>query len=210
MQYRRLGQSALKLSALSYGSWITFGTTLDDRAARDCLACAYDHGINSSTAPRSISAARPSACWAAPSRRWAGRATAIACRARRCTAPPTIMRREAGRADAAGPEPQAPGRGLRAGAAALRAGLSGPVPVPSTGPGHVDPGNRLDHAHAGATGQDPVLGHFGMAGGRHRDAVRLCRAPRPGAAAAGAAAACSIASASSTSTVRWSSGAGWG
>ena len=52
----------------------------------------------SSTAPRSISAARPSACWAAPSRRWAGRATAIACRARRCTAPPTIMRREAGRA----------------------------------------------------------------------------------------------------------------
>ena len=46
MQYRRLGQSALKLSALSYGSWITFGTTLDDRAARDCLACAYDHGIN--------------------------------------------------------------------------------------------------------------------------------------------------------------------
>ena len=40
------GPVGLKLSALSYGSWITFGTTLDDRAARDCSACAYDHGIN--------------------------------------------------------------------------------------------------------------------------------------------------------------------
>lgn len=46
MQYRRLGQSALKLSALSYGSWITFGTTLDDKGARECLACAYDLGVN--------------------------------------------------------------------------------------------------------------------------------------------------------------------
>lgn len=46
MQYRRLGQSALKLSALSYGSWITFGTTLDNHGARENLACAYDHGVN--------------------------------------------------------------------------------------------------------------------------------------------------------------------
>ena len=46
MEYRRLGQSALKLSALSYGSWITFGTSLDDKGAQECLACAYDHGIN--------------------------------------------------------------------------------------------------------------------------------------------------------------------
>ena len=46
MQYRRLGQSGLKLSAVSYGSWITFGTSLNDSASRECLACAYDHGIN--------------------------------------------------------------------------------------------------------------------------------------------------------------------
>ena len=104
-------------------------------------------------------------------------------------------------------QPQAPGRGLRAGAAALRAGVSGPVPVPSTGPGHVDPGNRLDHAHAGATGQDP-LGHLGMAGGRYRDAVRLRRTPQPERSSRSTA--CFTASASSTSTIRWSSGAGWG
>lgn len=46
MEYRRLGHAGLKLSALSFGSWITFGTSLRDRGARDLLAQAYDHGIN--------------------------------------------------------------------------------------------------------------------------------------------------------------------
>ena len=30
MQYRRLGASGLKLSALSFGSWVTFGTQVDE------------------------------------------------------------------------------------------------------------------------------------------------------------------------------------
>lgn len=46
MQFRSLGRSGLKLSALSYGSWINFGTRLDQAGAEDCLACAYDHGVN--------------------------------------------------------------------------------------------------------------------------------------------------------------------
>ncbi|MCZ0738536.1 aldo/keto reductase [Phreatobacter sp. AB_2022a] len=46
MLYRRLGRSGLSLSALSFGSWVTFGTRLDDRAARDCLALAYERGVN--------------------------------------------------------------------------------------------------------------------------------------------------------------------
>lgn len=46
MQYRSLGSSSLQLSVLSFGSWITFGTRLDQRGANECLACAYDHGIN--------------------------------------------------------------------------------------------------------------------------------------------------------------------
>ena len=32
MEYRRLGRSGLKLSALSFGSWVTFGNQLDDEA----------------------------------------------------------------------------------------------------------------------------------------------------------------------------------
>lgn len=46
MQYRRLGRSGLKLSALSFGSWVTFGTQLDDRGASELMRIAYDAGVN--------------------------------------------------------------------------------------------------------------------------------------------------------------------
>lgn len=46
MQYRRLGRSGLKLSALSYGAWVTFGRQVDAHAARELLALARDHGVN--------------------------------------------------------------------------------------------------------------------------------------------------------------------
>ena len=46
MIYRRLGRSGLKVSALSFGSWVSFGPQLDVGRARDCLAAAYDAGIN--------------------------------------------------------------------------------------------------------------------------------------------------------------------
>jgi voltage-dependent potassium channel beta subunit len=46
MQYRRLGRSGLKVSALSFGSWVSFGPQLAGQTARDCLAAAYDAGIN--------------------------------------------------------------------------------------------------------------------------------------------------------------------
>ena len=46
MEYRRLGRSGLKVSVLSFGSWVTFGSQLDTGLARDCLAAAYDGGVN--------------------------------------------------------------------------------------------------------------------------------------------------------------------
>ncbi len=46
MQYRRLGSSGLKLSALSFGAWVTFGRQVDRHAAHEILAFAMDHGIN--------------------------------------------------------------------------------------------------------------------------------------------------------------------
>jgi voltage-dependent potassium channel beta subunit len=46
MQYRRLGHSGLRVSVLSFGSWVTFGPQLAGSTARDCLAAAYDAGIN--------------------------------------------------------------------------------------------------------------------------------------------------------------------
>jgi voltage-dependent potassium channel beta subunit len=46
MQYRRLGQSGLKVSELSLGSWVTFGNQLDVRGAVQCMSAARDAGAN--------------------------------------------------------------------------------------------------------------------------------------------------------------------
>jgi voltage-dependent potassium channel beta subunit len=46
MNYRRLGNSGLKLSELSFGSWVTYGAQLGDDTARECMAAAHDAGVN--------------------------------------------------------------------------------------------------------------------------------------------------------------------
>ncbi len=46
MPYRRLGPSGLKVSALSFGSWVTFGTQVGVDAAVECLRVARDAGVN--------------------------------------------------------------------------------------------------------------------------------------------------------------------
>ena len=40
MQYRNLGKSGLKVSALSFGSWVTFHKQVDSKLAERSLACA--------------------------------------------------------------------------------------------------------------------------------------------------------------------------
>ncbi|MFT5085199.1 MAG: voltage-dependent potassium channel beta subunit [Lentisphaeria bacterium] len=46
MKYRRLGKAGLKVSALSLGSWITFGKQVELNDAKSLLKTAYDAGIN--------------------------------------------------------------------------------------------------------------------------------------------------------------------
>jgi voltage-dependent potassium channel beta subunit len=46
MEYRRLGRSGLRVSALSLGSWVTFGSQLDVELAKSCLAAARAGGVN--------------------------------------------------------------------------------------------------------------------------------------------------------------------
>jgi voltage-dependent potassium channel beta subunit len=46
MEYRRLGKAGVKVSALSFGSWITFGNQVGDSTADECISYAYDNGIN--------------------------------------------------------------------------------------------------------------------------------------------------------------------
>jgi len=46
MEYRRLGKAGVKVSALSFGSWVTFGHQISDDVAEDLMIEAYDGGIN--------------------------------------------------------------------------------------------------------------------------------------------------------------------
>ena len=46
MIYRNLGPTGLKVSALSYGAWVTFGNQIGDPVAEKLLHTAYDAGVN--------------------------------------------------------------------------------------------------------------------------------------------------------------------
>ena len=46
MEYRRLGNAGLKVSALSLGSWVTYGPQVNVDSAAAILKAAYDRGVN--------------------------------------------------------------------------------------------------------------------------------------------------------------------
>ncbi len=46
MEYRRLGSSGLRVSVLSFGSWVTFGPQMNDDLALECMTAARDAGVN--------------------------------------------------------------------------------------------------------------------------------------------------------------------
>lgn len=46
MEYRYLGRSGLKVSALSFGSWVTFGNQMSLDKATACMQAAYEAGVN--------------------------------------------------------------------------------------------------------------------------------------------------------------------
>lgn len=46
MNYRNLGKSGLRVSELSFGSWITFGNQVNSKVSEELMKSAYDAGIN--------------------------------------------------------------------------------------------------------------------------------------------------------------------
>jgi len=46
MIYRRLGRSGLKVSVLSFGSWVSFDAQMKDDLAMECMQTAFDAGCN--------------------------------------------------------------------------------------------------------------------------------------------------------------------
>lgn len=46
MQYRKLGKTGIQISAVSFGSWLTFGKQIENNIAETLMHTAYDAGIN--------------------------------------------------------------------------------------------------------------------------------------------------------------------
>ncbi len=46
MHYRRLGHSGLKVSEISLGAWVTFGSQISDDTAEHLIQTAYEQGVN--------------------------------------------------------------------------------------------------------------------------------------------------------------------
>jgi voltage-dependent potassium channel beta subunit len=46
MEYRRLGNAGLKVSVLSFGSWVTFHNQLGNDTALQCMQAAWEAGVN--------------------------------------------------------------------------------------------------------------------------------------------------------------------
>ncbi|MBK8415100.1 MAG: aldo/keto reductase [Bacteroidetes bacterium] len=46
MEYRKLGSSGVQVSALSLGSWLTFGKQITDEVAEELMITAYENGVN--------------------------------------------------------------------------------------------------------------------------------------------------------------------
>ncbi len=46
MEYRRVGNSGLRVSEISLGAWLTFGASVNEDVTRDCVKAALESGIN--------------------------------------------------------------------------------------------------------------------------------------------------------------------
>ncbi len=46
MEYRRLGNAGMKVSAVALGAWLTYGGSVEEKTAADCIRAAIEHGVN--------------------------------------------------------------------------------------------------------------------------------------------------------------------
>ena len=66
MQYRKLGNSGLKLSELSFGSWVTFNKQVDSKLAEEMFGTCLDAGVNFLIMPKAMKEVCLRLLWARP------------------------------------------------------------------------------------------------------------------------------------------------
>ena len=173
MEYRRLGGTGLKVSVLSFGSWVTFGPQLAGNLAEECLAAAYDAGVNffdnaeayaGGESETDHGRGHPGARLAAPQLRDLHQAL---------LGPP--QRRQ----HAEHPQPQVPDAGHRRLARAARSRLRGPGLLPPARSRDPDRGDGVGHVGHDLGRQGPLLGHVGVVGRGDPRGLGHRRAPPP-------------------------------
>ena len=181
MEYRRLGHTGLKVSVLSFGSWVTFGPQLAGNLAEDCLAAAYDAGVNFFDNAEAYSAGE--------SERIMGEAIAVP-----GLAPPQLRALDQAllgpppeRQHAQHPQPQVPHAGHRRLAGAPRPRLRRPRLLPPARPGDPDRGDGVGPVRHHLERQGPLLGDLGVVGRGPARGVGHRRPPPPAQAGGRAA-----------------------
>ncbi|KAI8338746.1 NADP-dependent oxidoreductase domain-containing protein [Chlamydoabsidia padenii] len=46
MEYRYLGSSGIKVSAIGLGTWITFAAQINSETSTECMRVAFENGVN--------------------------------------------------------------------------------------------------------------------------------------------------------------------
>ena len=167
MEYRFLGKSGLKVSALSYGAWVTFGDQVDADLAYRCMSAAFDAGVNFFDNAEAYGGGQAETIMGQVLQRAGWRRSDLVVSTKIFW----------------GGEYQGPGKPHRYGVndrglsrkhlvegtnAALKqaaTGLRGPVVLPPARPRHAAGGNRPRHGPPGQPGQGAVLGNQRMVGG---------------------------------------------
>ena len=182
MNYRRLGRSGLRVSELSFGSWVTYGNQMNESVARECMAAAHDAGVNFFDNAEVYAKG------------------AVGNDHGRCAAHARLAARIVHRIDEVllGPvrrpereehaQPQIPDAGDRRLAVAARPRLRRHRVLPSRRSRDADRGDGARDERHDRRGQGDVLGHVGVERRRDRERVRDRRTPSPAQAGDRAAA----------------------
>ena len=182
MEYRRLGRSGLKVSVLSFGSWVTFGPNSTRAWPRTAWRRRREAGVNFFDNAESYSGGESERIMGKALARlgWPRHSYVVSTKLFWGIHDEVNMQQH--------PQPQVPAAGHRRLAGALRPRLRRPAVLPPRRPRDAHRGDGVGHVGHRELGPGPVLGDVGVDGRRDPRRMGDRRAPQPPQAGHGAAA----------------------
>ena len=163
MEYRYLGRSGIKVSELSFGSWVTFSNQVDVDAAAESMAAAYEAGVNFFDNAEVYAGGKSEQIMGAALKKLGWRRSSY------LVSTKFFWGINKGPNEENTLNRKTVDRRYQRLAPALRPGLRGPHLLPPPGPDHTGRRDRLGDAQHHRAGQGALLGHIRVAGdGDHR------------------------------------------